>query len=54
MEITIVIRTTATNVIESQRVFDLISSKLTDVPNLKMTGLLNEKLVTPEQPETPE
>lgn len=54
MQISIVIRAEAANVQESQQLLDLIVSKLEDVPHLRFTGQLNELLVSPIPPETPQ
>lgn len=47
MNITIVIRTTAPNTAAAQGIYDSILAQLHNVPDLNITGQLNEELVKP-------
>lgn len=50
MNITIVIRTTAPNIAAAQGIYDSIVAKIQNIPDLKITGQLNEELITPNPP----
>ena len=53
MNITIVIRTEAPNTAAAQGIYDSIVAKIQTIPNLKITGQLNEELVFPTPPPPP-